>query len=349
MVSQQLVNPTCKTAAELVAWFGAVQGQEYAQTKWGLGIRLPHLLDSDVEKEINDGLILRTHLLRPTWHLVAAVDIRWLLQLTAPRVHAANAYMYRQLELDNKIFNVSNNVLVKSLEGGKYLTRTSLNEELRKHKIKAEGHRLSYIMMRAELDGIICSGPRDGNQSTYALLDERVPSVNHISREQALEKLTKRYIKSRGPVTTRDFSTWSGLTVTEAKKGFDIVGSHFIHETLDTQQFLSATYALPDKAVLNAVYLLPIYDEFIMGYKDRSAMLAFRNKLETKPSVGFDSTIVSNGQIIGTWKRVMKGKCLELGYNFFKPPTKLQLASLRKSVNRLEAFTGLITKEKQGS
>jgi hypothetical protein len=341
MVSQQLVNPFCKTATELVTWFGAVQGQEYAQTKWGLGIRLPHLVDSEIEKGINDGLILRTHILRPTWHLVAAADIRWLLQLTAPRVHAVNAYMYRQVALDNKIFDVCNKILVKSLEGGKHLTRNAINEELKKHKIKAEGHRLSYIMMQAELDGIICSGPRSGNQSTYALLDERAPSVSKVTRDEALEKLAKRYIKSRGPVTTTDFSTWSGLTKSEAKKGFDMVRSQFVADTLDKQEFLFAPCALPDKSTLKRIYLLPIYDEFIMGYRDRSAILQFRSKLEPKPSVAFDSTIVSNGQIIGTWKRIIKVKTAELAFHFFKPPTKMQLALIRKEKDRFAAFTGL--------
>ena len=345
MVSQQLVNPVFKTAADLVAWFGAVQGQEYALTKWGLGIRLPDLDDSTIETAINAGDILRTHLLRPTWHLVAAEDIRWLLKLTAPRVNASNGYMYRQLELTARIFNTCNNVLAKSLEGGKQLTRNSLNVELKKHKIKAEGHRLSYIMMRAELDGIICSGARQGNQFTYALLDERAPSVMDITRDEALEKLARRYIRSRGPVTAVDFSTWSGLTISEARKGFDMARPAFEKENSGNHEFLFAPYIPPDKAALKQIFLLPIYDEYIMGYKDRSAMLQFSNKLEPKPAFSYYNTIISNGQIIGTWKRKANGKTVALVYQFFTPPNKGQLSSFKKAVTRLEAFTGLAVAE----
>src|SRR5690606_4347556 len=142
------------------------------QTKWGRGLRLPHLTDNDIENELNDGKILRTHLLRPTWHLVSAKDIYWLLKLTAPRVHTANAYMYRQLELDYKVFNRCNDILIETLQDGNQLTRDAINERFKMHKIIAKGHRLSYIMMNAELEGIVCSGARQGNQFTYALLDE---------------------------------------------------------------------------------------------------------------------------------------------------------------------------------
>ena len=174
LFSQQLGVTTMNMAVDMVEWFAAVQGQEYAQAKWGLGLRLPHLKDIDIEQELIQGKILRTHLLRPTWHFVAAKDIHWLLALTAPRVHVANAFMYRQLELDKKFFTRCNKAIIKILEGCKQLTRNEINEALKKQKIKAEGLRLVYIMMNAELEGIICSGARRGNQFTYALIDEIV-------------------------------------------------------------------------------------------------------------------------------------------------------------------------------
>ena len=211
LLTQQIVEAKVKSAIEMIVWFGAVQAQEYAQTKWGIGLRLPHLNDNDIEKDFTEGKILRTHLLRPTWHLVTGDDIRWLLFLTASRVNAANAYMYRQLELDDAVFNRCNKILIKTLQGGKQLTRDALNEEFKRNKIIAAGHRLGYIMMRAELDGIICSGAREGNQFTYTLLEDRVPQSKARNYDEALAELTIRYFTSRGPATIKDFSTWSGL------------------------------------------------------------------------------------------------------------------------------------------
>lgn len=194
---QQMIATALQSPAELVAWFGAMQAQEYALSKWSLGLRLRHLTEASVEKSFADGHLLRIHLLRPTWHFVAAQDIRWLLRLTAPRVHAANAFMYRKLGLDAALFRRCNGLLADMLRGGRYLTRNAVNEVFRKHGIEAEGNRLAYIMMQAELDGLICSGPRKGKQFTYALLDERVPAGQDLGRDEAMSKLALRYFSSR--------------------------------------------------------------------------------------------------------------------------------------------------------
>ena len=146
--------------------------------------------DADVEQAFAEGSILRTHLLRPTWHFVTPGDIRWVLALTAPRVNAANAYYYRKLELDQTTFRRSHAALVRALQGGQQLTREQLRGVLRQAGIAAEGSlRMGYIMMRAELDGIVCSGARRGKQFTYALLDERVPQTKTLGRDEALAEL----------------------------------------------------------------------------------------------------------------------------------------------------------------
>ena len=341
LLNQQILEPKFKSAIEMVAWFGAVQAQEYAQTKWGLGLRLPHLNDNDIEKDFTKGKILRTHLLRPTWHFVTADDIRWLLMLTAPRVNAANAYMYRKLELESTIFNRCNKILIKTLQGGKQLSRDAINEEFKRNKIIAAGHRLSYIMMRAELDGIICSGARRGNQFTYTLLEERVPQARARNQDEALAKLTKRYFTSRGPATVKDFSTWSGLTLTDCKKGIAMVGTYLIQEQVDNEKLYYSSHISLNKKQFQNIYLLPIYDEFIMGYKNRNAILEFRNSIKPKPLFHFDNTIICEGQIIGTWKRVIKKKSMDLAYDFFKPSNEVQLNAFENTIRRLEEFTGL--------
>lgn len=338
-INQQLSSTTLKTCADVVSWLLALQAQEYIQTKWSLGLRLPHLKDSEVENDFTKGKILRTHLLRPTWHFVTAQDIRWVLKLTAPRVHAVNAYMYKKLELDSYVFNRSNKILINTLQGNKQLTRDELNEEFKKKKIIAEGHRLSYIMMYAELDGIICSGARRGKQFTYTLLDERVAPIDSLDKDEALSKLAKQYFTSRGPATIQDFSTWSGLTLTDCKKGTELIRSDLTKEVIENKEYYFSAGISISKRTDQNICLLPIYDEFIMGYKDRSAIIQFKNSLKPAPLFRYDCMIVSGGQIIGTWKRSIVNKSIDTAFDFFRPLNNNQYKSLDKAIHHFEKFT----------
>jgi len=337
LINQQLTDSKIKSTVEMVEWLGAVQGQEYTQTKWGLGMRLPHLTDNDIENELNKGKILRTHLLRPTWHFVSAKDIHWLLNLTATRVHQSNAYMYRLLKLDNKVFNRCNEIMTKILEGGNHLTRDEINKEFEKQNIIAKGHRLSYIMMKAELEGILCSGARQGNQFTYALLDERVTHKKMFKKEEALAELTSRYFKSRGPATIRDFATWSGLTIADCKKGIEMM-IHFLQkEVIEGQEYFFNPHTSLSSKQPDKICLLPIYDEFIMGYKDRSAIMTSKGNAPFR----FDCMIVYNGQIIGTWKRTISKNAIDFEYDFFKPLNKHQSETFDEAIKQLSAFMNL--------
>lgn len=336
LCNQQLAGSKMTSAVEMVEWLGAVQGQEYGPAKWGLGLRLPHLVESDIENDIDTGKILRTHLLRPTWHLVSANDIRWMLQLTAPRVHAVNAFMYRQCELDKKLFNRSIDIIFKTLEGGKQLTRDVINAEFKKHKIIAQGHRLSYIMMNAELEGVICSGAREGNKLTYALLDERVKSKKPMKPDEALTELTKRFFFSRGPASIKDFSTWSGLTVSDCKKGVEMLSKKLDKEVIDRVEY----YFSPDfplDHLPDTIHLLPIYDEFIMGYKDRSAIMTLR---KDAPLL-YDNMIIFNGQVIGSWRRTIQKSVIQMDFDFLGPLKRNQKTLLKKSVDRFSEFNDI--------
>lgn len=214
--NQKLARSRFHRPAEVVAWLGAIQAQDYAGAKWAIGLRSTGLRDAGIEQAFNEGAILRTHLMRPTWHFVTPADIRWILALTAPRVHAVNAYSYRKFGLDRGIFARSRVAFERALQGGKQLTRLELASVLGRAGIPAESLRLAYLMMQAELDGVICSGARRGNQFTYALLDERAPHVKNLEREEALAELTRRYLSSHGPATLSDYVWWSGLTARDA-------------------------------------------------------------------------------------------------------------------------------------
>lgn len=337
-VSQQLCGTTLTTAKEMVAWFGAVQGQEYAQTKWGLGLRLPPISDTDIEKELSEGRLLRTHLLRPTWHLVTSDDIHWLLKLTAPRVNAANAYMYRKLELDVPIFSKCRKIIESLLQGNKQLTREEINAEFKNNNIEAEGFRLSYIMMRAELDGIICSGAKRGNSFTYALLEERAVNKNTFTKEEAIAELTLRYFQSRGPATVNDFSTWSGLTLTECRKGIEMHQSNLEKIAVDGNNYYFFSTLIPRNTTSAPLHLLPIYDEYIMGYKDRNAAFEFRTGLQPNPPLHFDCMILHEGQIIGTWKRTIGQKQIDVYYDLFRPLADTQKQLFDDALKRFGDF-----------
>ena len=195
--------------------------------------------------------------------------------------------------------------------------------------------------MRSELDQVICSGARKGKQFTYALLDERVPEHTQKKREEALAELTRRYFISRGPATIADFSTWSGLTLTDCKRGISMVESHFVETLVDNEVFYYSPQIPVNKEQFQDFYLLPIYDEFIMGYKDRKAIFEARNTIEPRPLFRFDNTIMVEGQIIGTWKRTIHKQSINLECEFFRPLRKRQLSSLENAIHCFEKFTKL--------
>jgi winged helix DNA-binding protein len=304
----QLLSQTKFTQpSQVVAWLGAVQSQDYAGAKWALAQRTNGLTDAVIEQAFAQGEILRTHVLRPTWHFVTPVDIRWMLALTAPRVRAAMAYMNRQLGLDTAIFEKSNAALTKALQGYKQLTRSELGQILQKAGIPVDGLHLGHLMGRAELDGIICSGARRGKQHTYALLEERAPQAKSLEPDEALAELTKRYFTSHGPTTLPDFVWWSGLTTTDARKGIEFVKSQFDHEVVDDQTYWFIASGSTRK-LSPTVHLLPDYDEYTVGYTDRAAIfdITHSNKLDARGSVLAQYSIMINGQVAGTWKRTIK-------------------------------------------
>lgn len=309
--------------------------------KWAIGLRLKGPNDAVINKAFNDGTILRTHLMRPTWHFVLPEDIRWLLALTAPRVHAINAFTYRLTELDNKIFKKSNDIIIKKLEGGKKATRAVLQSALEKKKIPAKGIRLAALMMYAELEGIICSGPREGKQFTYMLLDERAPGQKIFDRKEALAEFTSRYFRSRGPATIKDFASWSGLTVKEAKEGIASLSSKFIQKMINGQEYIFMPTSVPaniDK--LQTTFLMPDYDEYGMSYRDRSAMFdGAKNKLTgTRSNPVFNHVIIIDGVLGGTWKPVLKDKKLAAETLLFDSKNKKKQKAVMLAVKRYNSF-----------
>ncbi len=342
--NQHITRQTFAKPVDVIQWLGAVQAQDYTAAKWALGLRLHNAIDDDIERAFADGAILRTHVMRPTWHFVAPTDIRWLLALTAPRVKAILAHYDRQLELDDAVFLQSNTALTKALECGKQLTRTELASVLQQVGIEAKnGQRLTHLMMHAELDGVICSGARRGKQFTYALLDERTPQTEPFDHDEALAEFIRRYFTSHGPATLQDFAWWSGLTAAETKDGLHMNTSQLLHETIDGQTYWFAETISSTPDTSPTVYLLPNYDEYTVSYKDRSAILAVphTSKLDTRSSSPFNHVIVLNGRIAGIWKRTLEKDKVQVILNPFTQFSDAETRAVAAVADHYGAFLEL--------
>ncbi len=237
LTAQQITGTKFKAIKDLVGWMGAMQAQDYAMMKWAVGVRLPGATDQAVEDAISKGEIIRTHLLRPTWHLVSADDIYWMLELTAPNIKASMKSRHKDLRLSESVLAKSNAIIEKTLTGEKHLTRDVLAGEIKKAKIPTDENRLSHLLMWAELSGIVCSGAVQKGKQTHTLLEERVPKPKSMTKEDALAKLAQKYFTSHGPATLQDFVWWSGLSVGDAKQALDTVKTELASETIDSQTY----------------------------------------------------------------------------------------------------------------
>jgi hypothetical protein len=338
--NQLLTQPPYKNPADVVSWFGAMQAQDFAAAKWAIALRCNNQTDTDIEKAFNEGKILRTHVMRPTWHFVAPSDIRWLLALTANRVHRFNGSYYRKSGLDKTIFQKSNGVLRKALQGGKQLTRSELNIKLLEAKIPTENLGLSFTIMQAELDGIIISGPRHGKQFTYMLFDERVPMSKQLTNAEALAELTKRYFQSHGPSQIKDFSWWSGLTTTDAKKGIEMLGEQINQGESNGKTYWFMETKTPKQT--ETVFLVPGFDEYFIAYTDRSDTLNIHYAKELNQGGGMVSgAVVVNGKMIGGWRRSFEKKSVTVRVKLFETISASQQKELETQAKRFATFLDL--------
>jgi hypothetical protein len=341
--NQFLSQTNLTEPSQVLAALGAVQSQDYAGGKWGLGLRTKGATDTGIDQAFNEGKILRTHILRPTWHFVAPEDIRWMLALSAPRVHAVNGFMYRQQELDKTVIKKSYAVLEKALQGNKQLTRPELGTAFEKAGIPAQGVRLGYFMMSAELDGLICSGGRRGKQFTYALLEERVPKVRAWERNEALAELTRRYFATRGPATLHDFTWWSGLTMADAKEGIESLKSQFVSEMIDGKTYWFDNSVTPVQEKSPTAHLLPNYDEYFIGLKDRSAIgtVIGQFDLDANDPAFIAHIIIVDGQIVGGWRRTLKKNEVLIEYMLVVELTKAQQRAVDRAASQYGEFLNL--------
>jgi hypothetical protein len=280
-----------------------VQAQEYAPAKWALGLRLPAgATSASIEQAFEQGRILRTHVMRPTWHFITPRDIRWILELTAPRVRQTMASYMKKLGLDAAVQARATRLIERALAVGQPLTRQELGSHLSRGGLPSSGISLALLTMYTELEGVICSGPMRGRHGTYALLAERAPDARRLTRDEALAELTTRFIRSHGPATLRDFIWWSGLTTRDARRGLEMVRAPSDTVNGFTYWTLGRTPSAT-RGPGHGAYLLPIYDEYLVSYRDRDAVPHGPAKIRSSTAtVSFQHAAVIDGQVAGTWR-----------------------------------------------
>ena len=341
LYSQQLISTTFNTVKDLVVFMGAMQAQDYSMAKWAVGTRLPNSTDKLIQDAIDKGEILRTHVMRPTWHFVAADDISWMLELTAPRIKALLKTRQTELGLSETIITKSFSILEKAMSGGNHTTRDDLRTLLEKAKISTDENRLSHLMMCAELDGLVCSGIVQGSKQTYALLEERIKKKRNFTKEEALAELASRYFSSHCPATLNDFVWWSGLAVGDARMALELVKSTFYSQTIDSETYwFSDAYTATPKNK-QQVHLLPAFDEFIISYKKRAASLEAEHHAKAVSSNGiFRPIILINGKVTGLWKRTVKKDRVFIETNFFSAHNKATKNLIEESAQTFGNFLG---------
>lgn len=349
--AQRLAGEPFASPVEAVGWFGGVQAQDYLGAKWAVGQRTAGASDAGLDRLFDEGRILRTHVMRPTWHFVAPEDVGWLQELTSSRVLAGMSARFRQLELDRLTLDRAVELFADALAGGRHLTRAELGEVLTRAGISAEGQRLAHLLAAAEHANVVTSGPRRGKQFTYALLVERAPRMVSLPREEALAELTRRYFRSHGPAQEIDFSWWSGLTRADARRGIDVARSELEEATVEGKRYwwAPATGASDGPQV----HLLPNFDELTVAYRDRSALLdpalAFDGSRfswfrEQSPESGILSNVVlAGGRVLGSWKRTLSRGRLDVQLRLLTPLSPGQETALDDAVGRYANFLGALT------
>ncbi len=341
LTNQRLTGEAFQDPEEAVRYLTAVQAQDYFAASWSLGQRIQNATQNAINQAFNDGLILRTHIMRPTWHFVLPEDIAWIQELTSPQVKKLMGHYNKKLELTDDVFAKTNKIITSALEHG-YATRQELKTKLSESGIQTDVQRLAHIVMWAELDGLITSGPRVGKQFTYTLLSKRVMNPKILDREEALAELALRYFRSHGPAQLKDFSWWSGLLKRDAETGLNFVKSKLKSEIEGGKTYWFAPDTNFVKMSSSAAFLLSIFDEYTIAYKDRSDMSG-EGYIEQMISMGnaLLSVIVIDGKVVGSWKRTLKASSVVVEINPFRHLTDAEMESIQKAADRYGVFLGL--------
>ncbi|HEY1196689.1 winged helix DNA-binding domain-containing protein [Flavobacterium sp.] len=339
LVAQNLYKTSTCTPQEVVKHFGAMQAQDYAMAKWAIGSRCDSS-EKEIEEAVNSAKIIRTHILRPTWHFVASDDIYWMLELSAPQVKRFTNSAAKKFGYDEKKLNQVNSSIEKLLAGNNHLTRDEIMQELNIKKTSKEDFLSAAIMMNAELDGLVCNGRMKGKQITYALLEERVSKPKFkLSKEEALAKLAQRYFESHGPATLLDFSWWSGFAPTICKNAINAIELQLNSISIDNQLYWFKKEDTKENDFRESVHFLPAFDEILISYKTREASFNTEHQSKVFTNNGiFKPIILENGKVIGIWKRTIKKDHVKIETEFFNETENSRKEILFEGIKAFEHY-----------
>jgi hypothetical protein len=340
LINQNIVNDGAKTALEVTQHMGAMQAQDYYGSLWALGLRTG-LTEKEIITVIVDRKIIRTWPQRGTLHFVPAEDTKWLVSLSAERLLHGARHRQERLDLSDKILVLSKKALTKALQGNQLLTRPQVMEVLEDAGVSTKGGRGYHILWYLSQSGVIYVGPMQAKQQTFGLLDDLVPQPKSYSRQAGIAELARRYFISHGPATLQDFMWWTGLTAADAKGALEANKSSLQSEKIANKDFwMAKNTAL---GVDNTAFLLPGFDEYMLGYKDRSAALHpdYAQAIIPGGNGMFASTIVLDGQVVGTWKRVLKKDHVQITLAPFQRLAKTDIQKIQAAAERYGHFVGL--------
>jgi hypothetical protein len=345
----------------------AVQSQEFPYARWTLAQRTPGSTADEVEKAVADGRILRTHILRPTWHFVHREDLGWLMGLSADRLHQGNKGMYRQAGVDEHAAARSGHILAEAVAGGAHKTREELADVLERAGLPSKGLGFIYLLMHAEISKILVSGvpvrsPGGALKQTYALFPERVPmpggtSLTGDDREWALGRLALRYFSSRAPATVKDCAAWSGLTMKDVRRGLQIAeesapgalatvaidGLDFYLPAEDIDVLVASPPPADDGLLLPRVDLIQCYDEYVMGYSQSRHYLGGRAPYFPEGDAPVH-VVLLDGRLAGWWRHSFSGGICEVDARMKRPTTAAEQQALEAEVERYGKFLGMEAK-----
>jgi hypothetical protein len=314
LYNQRIAGSKLSKPEQVVKNLGAMQAQDYMQAVWAIGLRSPATKLADIEQAIADRKIILTWSLRGTLHFIPAEDVKWMLQLSAPRLVSQTKRRMAELGLDDQTLERCRKIIVDVLKGGKQMDRSALLQIIEDEGIHTGNQRGYHMLWNSAYQGLICFGPMNAKQQTIVLLEEWVPDCRELSYESSLQELASRYFTARGWATVQDFAWWAGITLTDARRGLEAVKNNLQSADINGSEYWMSTHQLAPADEESGVYLLPGFDEYILGYKDRSAVL----EPETAPLIVpgnngvFLPMIVVGGQVVGTWKRTFKKKGIEI-------------------------------------
>jgi hypothetical protein len=323
--------------AGLVDWFGAMQAQDLASGKWSLGVRLPGSSEVGIDAALASGEVIRTWPMRGTIHLIHPKNARWMLELTGSRALMGLQKRWDYLGLDKETLDRAADVLGDALRGGKRLTRDQCLDVLSDAGIDTGPGRSYHLLWHTAQIGVTCIGPNEGKEQTFVLLDDWAPEQRRPDRQEALALLAQMYFRSHGPTTRADFQGWTGLTAKDARTGIDQADLQRATWAGREVFYVDSERPEPPKALL-----LPGFDEYLLGYKDRGLFLhpADSDKIVPGGNGMFKATVVESGTVVGTWHRKPLSKTLRVTISAFAPLTKTTRRAIETRAHEYASYAG---------